>query len=142
MVKIKLFGDLIDRELAFLLPFTIALDVIIFLVAVPLYNSVSSVALGLLLGTVAMFVNMILLGVSVEKTTNHKDEKQAKRTMMKYYVIRFVIMGAIIYIGFAISFINAMATCIPLFYPKVCYSCKGGVGMIREKVANRRKKQR
>lgn len=124
-MKINLFNDLIDRQLEFLLPRSLIADAILFIISLPFYGLDTSVPSGLLIGTAAMLVNMVLLGISVGKCTDCPTAKSAKRCMFKYYMLRLVIVGAAVLTGFKVSGISPIACCIPLFYPKLFYTASG-----------------
>ncbi|MCC8042268.1 MAG: hypothetical protein LIO69_01865 [Oscillospiraceae bacterium] len=137
-MKINLFSDLINNQLEFLLPRSLIADGVLILVSLPFYGLDISVPLGLCLGTLAMLVNMVMLGISVQKATDCRTEKSARRCMFKYYLLRFAVLGAAIAAGFLLPFTNAIASCIPIFYPKLFYSMSGILS--RNKDKNKRKR--
>lgn len=121
-MKIKLFSNLINEQLGFLLPKALLADLLIFIAALPLYGLDHRLVLGLLLGTAAMTANMMILGYSVERCVEQPTARAAKRYMMRFYIIRFSIMGAAIVIGFRLPYFNSVCTFIPLLYPKLFYT--------------------
>lgn len=112
-----------NEELNMLLVRSLIIDLCIYLITLPLYGLGLEIPLGLLLGTIACFVNLILLGYACGKTVE-RPLKQAKRYMFMWYLIRMTILGAFIVIGFKVSFINSVCVCLPLFYPKVIYTAR------------------
>ena len=121
-MKIKLFGKMIDEQLAFLLPKAFLADLLIFIAALPFCGLDYRIAAGLLLGTAAMTANMILLGHSVERSVEKSSAKRAKRYMFSFYLIRLTIMGAALVIGFNSEHFNSVCTFVPLLMPKVFYT--------------------
>lgn len=125
IMKIKCFSDMINEQLAFLLPKAFLADLLIFIATLPFYGLGGEIPLGLLLGTAAMTANMIVLGMSVDRAVERPTAKAAKRYMFSFYIIRFVIMGAALALGFLSPVFNSVCTFIPLLYPKVFYTCSG-----------------
>ncbi len=121
-MKRKIFSKMIDNELRFLLPKSLLADLLIFIAALPFYGLDFTIVLGLLLGTAAMTANIILLGYSAERAVEKHSVKAAKRYMFSFYLIRFVIMGAALAIGFTSDLFNSVCTFIPLVYPKTFYT--------------------
>lgn len=121
-MKIKLFGNFIDEQLEFLMPKALIADLIIFIATLPFYGVGYEIPLGLLLGTAAMFINISLLGYSVGHAVERPTAGAAKRYMFSFYLIRFVIMGAALAVGFLSPLCNSVCTFIPLLYPKVFYT--------------------
>ena len=123
-MKIKLFSNMINEQLRFLLPKAMLADLLIFVAALPFYGLNIQIPLGLLLGTAAMTANIILLGM--ERGT----AKSAKRYMFSFYLIRLTVMGAALVLGFRSDLFNSVCTFIPLLYPKTFYT---GSAIIRQK---------
>lgn len=121
-MRFAFFSNMINEQLRFLLPKTFIADVLIFIAALPFYGLDLTVALGLLLGTAAMTANIILLGISSEQAVERPTVKAAKRCMFSFYIIRFVIMGAALALGFNSVHCNSVCTFIPLLYPKTFYT--------------------
>ncbi len=113
---------MINEQLGFLLPKSLLADLLVFVAALPFYGLDYRIATGLLLGTAAMTVNIILLGYSAERAVERPTAKAAKRYMFSFYIIRFAIMGAALVIGFNMPYFNSVCTFIPLLWPKVLYT--------------------
>lgn len=111
------------EELKMLFPRALIIDLCIYLITLPLYGFGLEIPLGLLLGTAACFVNLIILGYACAGTVE-RPVKQAKRYMFMWYLIRMAILGVFIVIGFKVPFINSVCVCLPLFYPKIIYTAK------------------
>ncbi len=121
---------MINEQLAFLLPKALLADLLVFIAALPFYGPDYRIPAGLLLGTAAMLVNIILLGYSAERAVERPTEKSAKRYMFSFYLIRFTIMGAALALGFNSVHFNAVCTFLPLLWPKIIYT---GSALIRRK---------
>ena len=74
-MKIKLFSNMINEQLRFLLPKAMLADLLIFVAALPFYGLNIQIPLGLLLGTAAMTANIILLGMSSERAVSEERQK-------------------------------------------------------------------
>lgn len=119
----RFFSKMVEDELKVLIPPSLAVDLCIFLASLPFYGFGAEVPLGLLLGTAAMTVNIILLGYA-SRNAVERTLKRAKRYMFFFYLLRMTILGAAITAGFKISFLNPAAVCLPMFYPKVIYTAR------------------
>ena len=126
-MKIKLFSNMINEQLRFLLPKAMLADLLIFVAALPFYGLNIQI---LLLGTAAMTANIILLGMSSERAVERGTAKSAKRYMFSFYLIRLTVMGAALVLGFRSDLFNSVCTFIPLLYPKTFYT---GSAIIRQK---------
>jgi uncharacterized membrane protein len=122
---------MVRNELRILLPRAAAIDIVIVLATLPIYGLGCEIPLGLLLGTAAMTVNITLLGYASEHCVE-RPLKQAKRYMFSFYLLRMVILGTAIVMGFKLSFLNSVAVCLPLFYPKVIYTVRAIVRRNKE----------
>ena len=129
-MKIKLFSNMINEQLRFLLPKAMLADLLIFVAALPFDGLNIQIPLGLLLGTAAMTANIILLGMSSERAVERGTAKSAKRYMFSFYLIRLTVMGAALVLGFRSDLFNSVCTFIPLLYPKTFYT---GSAIIRQK---------
>lgn len=135
--KLFHFNDDIDSSIWWLLKRAAIADAVIFLLCIPLYGISVEIALGLLLGTAAMTVNMLLLAYSVIHSVDRGSEKSAKRYMFSFYLIRFTIMGAALAAGFTFSIFNSVCTFIPLLYPKVFYTSIGVKDEVKFRLENK-----
>lgn len=92
-----------------------------------------SVPIGLLLGTVLMFVYLILLYKSIEVSLSGRREAYAKLKMNIGYFLRLAVIGLFFFASLRTEYINSVAVLIPIFYPKIIYvggalfKRKGGV---------------
>lgn len=120
----------IKNEILMLVPFAVFFDFIIYFVSVPFAGFTVNMALGLLLGTVVLFVNLYLLGTfsqnAVMRYLAGRGEKGAKAHMLSGYFLRYLIIGAAFVISFRFkSCLSVWGVAIPLFYPKLIYFIKG-----------------
>ena len=132
LMKIKLFSKMINEQLRFLLPKALIADLIVFAAALPFYGLDTKILLGLLLGTAAMTVNIILLGYSAERAVERGSARSAQRYMFSFYLIRFAVMGAAIAAGFNLPCFDPVCTFLPLLWPKLIYT-GSGIASLREK---------
>lgn len=130
-MRIKGLSSMINKELSFLLPRAIVLDVIIFLITLPFYKLSAEIPLGLALGTLVMAVNFILLGFSSERAVE-RSISSAKRYMFLFYIIRFAIMGCLFAVSVMSPYINVVAAAIPQLYPKISYTLEAAVKARKE----------
>ena len=77
-----------------------------------------TVLLGNTLGAVAAILNFFLMGLTVQCATQ-KEEKNAKNTMKLSQNLRTVCLFAIAALGVLLSCFSAVATLIPLFFPRI-----------------------
>ncbi len=122
-MRIGFLGKEENNELKMLFPRALIIDAAIYLVTLPFYGFTAEIPLGLLLGTAACFLNLIILGFACSHAVE-RPLKAAKRFMFTFYLIRMTLLGAAIVAGFEISFINPVCVCIPLFYPKAIYTVR------------------
>lgn len=91
-----------------------------------------SMLIGLLLGTLVMFIYLIMLYRSIENTVS-AGLRFARAKMMGGYLLRLLLIGILIVASFKLDFINPVGAILPIFYPKMIYvggaifKRKGGV---------------
>lgn len=120
-MQIKLFSDMINKELSFIMPRALILDGIIFIATLPIYKLGWEIPIGLLLGTFVMLLNFVILGLSSERAVE-RPMGSAKRYMFLSYLLRFGIMAVLFMCAIKCSYINLFAAIIPQFFPKVIYT--------------------
>lgn len=131
-MKIKGLSNMINEQLTFLMPRALAADLIVFAAALPFYGLDYRLVTGLLLGTDAMTANFILLGYSAERAVE-RTAASAKRYMLRFYIIRFAIMGAAIAAGFILPCFDPVCTFLPLLWPKIMYTGSAAVQHFKKK---------
>lgn len=109
------------HEIKFFLIRALFLDISAYLISVFFIGFTISMALGLIMGTAGMIVNLVLLNRSVRNIVNGGGYKAQSR-MFTGYLIRLAITGSIVTAAMFIPFINVAGTVIPYFYPKFVYA--------------------
>lgn len=120
-MQIKMFSEMINKELSFLLPRTLILISIIYACTLPIYKFGIEIPLGLILGTIVMLLNFVILGFSSERAVE-KPVGSAKRLMFGSYILRLLIVGVLFVCALKFDCINLIAATIPQFFPKVIYT--------------------
>ena len=114
-------SEMIRRELKFLLPRTLVLDCMIYIISLPVYKLCAEIPLGLLAGTAVMLLNFIILGLSAERAVEY-PVNLAKGIMFGSYMVRLLITGVLFYAGVKLPQLNLLAAAIPQLYPKLAYT--------------------
>ncbi len=125
-------NDILRNELKFIGIRSVFLNISAYLISFLFIGVNISMLLGLVLGTAVMFIYLVMLYNSVEKSIV-LQEKKAKNKMMRGYLFRLLVIGAAVVLSFNVSIINPVGVLLPLFYPKIIYvggaifKRKGGV---------------
>lgn len=109
------------HEMKFVLIRALFLDISAYLISVFFIGFTLSMALGLILGTAGMAVNLILLNRSVRNIVR-SGGRRAQSRMFSGYIVRLGVMGVIITSAMLIPFINTAGAVIPYFYPNLVYA--------------------
>ena len=117
----RIFSEMINKELKFLLPRAIVLDVVIYIISLFVYGLCKEVPLGLLAGTAVMLINFIILGLSSERAVE-RPLRSAKADMFGSYMLRLAIVGVLFYAGIKCSSLNLIACALPQLFPKMAYT--------------------
>lgn len=78
-------------------------------------------ALGLALGTVGMFVNLILLNSSIRNIVKN-GAGGAKKKMLAGYLFRIALTACIVTLAMLLPCFNTAGAVIPYFYPNIVYA--------------------
>ena len=97
---------------------SVFLNLAAYLISVAVQGFTLSFAVGLLLGTLLLFADLLLLSRSVSRSVEHAGARPEMR-MVSGYLLRLI--GAVFLGATRISWINAAATVIPLIYPRLIY---------------------
>ena len=97
---------------------SVFLNLAAYLISVAVQGFTLSFAVGLLLGTLLLFAD--LLSRSVSRSVEHAGARPEMR-MVSGYLLRLLLIGAVFLGATRISWINAAATVIPLIYPRLIY---------------------
>ncbi len=80
-----------------------------------------AVVLGGLIGALYAVLNFLLLGMTVQKVANMREENEelARMQMKSSYNMRMVIMILLIVVAFALPFVDGLACMIPMLFPRL-----------------------
>ena len=99
---------------------SVFLNLAAYLISVAVQGFTLSFAVGLLLGTLLLFADLLLLSRSVSRSVEHAGARPEMR-MVSGYLLRLLLIGAVFLGATRISWLNAAATVIPLIYPRLIY---------------------
>ena len=99
---------------------TVFLNIAVYLISGLVQGFTLSFALGLLLGTALLFVYLLLLSRSVARSVAQPGGRPQVQ-MVSGYLLRLVLIGAVVLLAMQVSWINAFAAMIPLVYPRLIY---------------------
>lgn len=80
-----------------------------------------AVVLGGLIGALYAVLNFLLLGMTVQKVADMREENEelARMQMKSSYNMRMVIMILLIVVAFALPFVDGLACMIPMLFPRL-----------------------
>ena len=80
-----------------------------------------AVVLGGLIGALYAVLNFLLLGMTVQKVAEMREENEelARMQMKSSYNMRMVIMILLIVVAFALPFVDGLACMIPMLFPRL-----------------------
>ncbi|HNX64006.1 MAG TPA: hypothetical protein PKI60_02325 [Oscillospiraceae bacterium] len=126
-----MISKMIKNELISLTPWIFIFDAAAYLISLIFLGLNYSMALGLILGTAVLYINLIQLGISSENVVDryniNKDVKSSKRYMFSNYLLRYLIIGIAVYISLSVKLgflFNTVGVVLPLIYPKLIYLIK------------------
>lgn len=126
-----MISKIVKKELIMILPYAVFFNAIVYVISVFFIGLNYSMALGLLTGSVVLYINLILLGISTENSINryrlNRNIKNSKMYMFGNYIIRYIVVGIAIYVSYSVNsgvLINTVGVVIPLIYPKLVYIIK------------------
>lgn len=108
------------KEIVYLGKRVFFLDIAAYLISVPFVGFTLSMLIGLLLGTLALFVNLVILNVSVKKIV-WSSNKTAKAKAFLWYILRLLVLTGCIFIAINTDCINIFGVIVPPFFPKIIY---------------------
>lgn len=108
-------------EMKFILIRAVFLDISAYLISVFFIGFTVSMALGLVLGTSGMAVNLILLNRSMRNIIKGGGRK-AQSKAFAGYLVRLGITGVLTAFAMIVPFINIWGAVIPYFYPRLVYA--------------------
>ena len=106
------------KETAYITVFTIIFSMLMQAVFLILQKWDYTVLLGNLLGMIAVVLNFLLMGITVQNAVL-KEEKDAKNLMKLSQTGRLFMMFAFALIGYLVPVFNAIAVVIPFLFPRI-----------------------
>ena len=120
MIKVN---DVVKKETKYIAYFVLLFSVIMQSVFLVLQKWDYTVLLGNLLSGVAVVLNFLFMGITVQKAVE-KDEKDARNAMKASQSLRTVFLFVVAVIGAAVPVFNIWATLIPLIFPRIAVSLR------------------
>lgn len=119
----KRLSDDIKREISYIAAWVVILSavmqgIILILHFFGVLKWNYTMALGNLLGAVFAVFNFVLLGFTVEAAVN-KEEKQAQASIRVSRMLRNLMIGAVILIGYFVPVFNVWTVALPFLFPKI-----------------------
>lgn len=107
-------------ELKFIFKGACVLNLIIYLLSL-IFNLNISVLLGLVLGSLILFINLHLL----KKDLNHSVEFGSNRIrLMCGYLLRYLLICSAFYFAVKVKVVNPYGVIVPQLYPRILYTIK------------------
>ena len=120
MIKVN---DVVKKETKYIAYFVLLFSVIMQSAFLVLQKWDYTVLLGNLLSGVAVVLNFLFMGITVQKAVE-KDEKDARNAMKASQSLRTVFLFVVAVIGAAVPVFNIWATLIPLIFPRIAVSLR------------------
>lgn len=120
MIKVN---DVVKKETKYIAYFVLLFSVIMQSVFLVLQKWDYTVLLGNLLSGVAVVLNFLFMGITVQKAVE-KDEKDARNAMKASQSLRTVFLFVVAVLGAAVPVFNIWATLIPLIFPRIAVSLR------------------
>ncbi len=108
--------ETLHKELRFAAVGTLLLDILFWLLSLPLAGFGLSVPFGLLLGSAGMLCNLLLLRRTIQNAVYH-----GKTRDFGGYILRCIVACSVMTLGMFCEFINALAVILPFLYPKIIF---------------------
>lgn len=105
-------------ELKYILKGSCILNIIIYLISLVFTLNIS-VMLGLLLGSVVLFINLHLLRRNLDTAVEFGSNRLR---LMSGYLLRYFLLGSAFYFAVKLKSINEFCVIVPQLYPKVLYT--------------------
>ena len=129
-------SKMIKNELKFIVPCVFIADIAVYLLSFIFKGVTLSMLLGLLLGSVALILNLYVLGSDVELALKRfaldKNEKRAKNKMATSYILRSFIVAAVIFLSLISDLFDTIGVVIPFLYVKPIYMIKSSISHKKE----------
>lgn len=108
------------NELRFILKGSLILNVVIYLLSLIFKLNVSTL-LGLLLGTLILYINLNLLKKDLNRAVEHGSNRLR---LMGGYLLRYLLICSGFYFAIRVEVINPFGIAIVQLYPRVLYTLK------------------
>lgn len=108
--------ETLQKELRFAAVGTAVLDLVLWLVSLPLCGISIAFPLGLLCGSIGMYINLLLLRRSIRNAVYF-----GKTRDWGGYVLRCAVASLVIAAGMCVPWIHPLAAILPFLYPKVIF---------------------
>lgn len=113
----------LKKELLIIFVRSLFLNLAAYLISAGFIGFTLSMAAGLILGTLGMILNLFLLNTSVYRIIKSGGIKSGSR-MFSGYIVRMLIIMAIISVTMFFELSCTIGAVIPYFYPKLIYTGK------------------
>ncbi len=117
--NIKRSENIILREIVYISAATAALSVVLTAVLIVFGVEPAYAASGALVGALTAVGNFILTANTVTMALSTAKPQTARIIVFISYVLRMILIGFVIYIGFTAGNIDAWGVMLPLFFPKI-----------------------
>ena len=114
----KKIDPTVVKETAYITAFTIIFSMLMQAVFLIVQKWDYTVLLGNLLGIIAVVLNFLLMGITVQNAVL-KEEKDAKNLMKLSQTGRLFMMFVFALIGYLVPVFNAIAVVIPFLFPRI-----------------------
>lgn len=119
-----------QSEIVFLCRRAVRLDIIVYGISIPFLGVTLSFGLGLLLGTVILWVSLLLLCRSVSHIAAQAMQSapyDAKRHLANY-LLRMLVFAAAFAAAWRLASAAALGVALPMLYPRLIYTAEAIVG--------------
>ena len=114
----KKIDPTVVKETAYITVFTIIFSMLMQAVFLIVQKWDYTVLLGNILGIVAVVLNFLLMGITVQNAVL-KEEKDAKNLMKLSQTGRLFMMFVFALVGYLVPVFNAIAVVIPFLFPRI-----------------------
>ena len=116
-------NDVVVKETKYIAYFVILFSIIMESVFLILQKWDYTVLLGNLLSGIAVVLNFLFMGISVQKALE-KDEKDAKNAIRASQSLRTFFLFDVAAVGAAVPIFNIWSSLIPLLFPRIAISLR------------------
>ena len=117
------------KEVLYIFKSSCILNVIVYLPTL-IFKANIDMLLGLILGTIILFINLNLLKHDINSVVNLGGNK---KSLYLGYVLRYLLIASAFYFTAHVEIINPIGVILPQFYPKIAYTIKAIVENKKER---------